>query len=116
MVDLNKARQARAAKREADETAPTVTIEDKTFELPIELPYDAVEFITRMAQFSDDEGKTSPVEVNEVTRGFIAAVLGPRFGEFMELRPSTQDIEALMQGVLEEYGMTAGESSASESS
>jgi hypothetical protein len=111
MIDLNK---ARAARREAEGEAPQVQLGEKVFELPVELPFECVEYVTRMAKFTED---SDPQEVNAVTEGFVKALFGTvDYALFLGERPTTADIQALLMGVLEEYGLSSGESPASESS
>lgn len=120
MIDLNQARKKRAAERESNGEAPTITLEDKTFRLPPELPFQAVEHVTAIAAASGgDPENFDPKDaaiVNQATSGFVRALLGPGFEAFMAMQPSSADIQALIEGVLEEYGLSPGEAQASEGS
>jgi hypothetical protein len=107
-VDLDAARAARA---ETNGEHPTVKFGDTVFELPIEMPFGIVESVNAMqaAQESSDG--------YAVTRS-IAAIAQDLFGEsyekFMEKGPSMLDMQMLLENVAPLYGLTAGESQASE--
>jgi hypothetical protein len=102
---------AKAARREAKKEAPTVTFGGQDFVLPIELPFAAVEAIASIqeAQAANDGAGTS--------KGILAVVrvlLGDDYSAFMSHRPSMEDVEALFDGVMEEYGTSLGEQPPSE--
>lgn len=100
-IDLNKKRQARAAKREKDQDEPVVVlIGDEKLQLPAELP---AEFAFRGA-----EGDI---------RGAVKALLDGQADVFFQQSPSFQDVMDLMGEVSEIYGFEdMGESAASASS
>lgn len=70
-----------------------------TFTLPVELPADFA--------MSAQEGNM---------REAIAALIGERAEEFFALRPSMDDLKALADLAAERYGLTLGESAASDGS
>lgn len=106
-IDLDK---LKAARREADPDAPTVKFGGESFELPRELPFELVDQLSEIAANQDDElGQLKLIRV--MTR----TLLGEREEEFLALSPSLTDIQTLITEVYPMYGLTVGESSASES-
>lgn len=107
-VDLDA---LRAARREANKEAPAVTLGGQRFELPIELPLGAVAALGRMFSHEDDPGI-----LGEETLNVVRELLGDQYDDFMSHRPSMEDLEAMLNAVMPEYGFeTPGESPASES-
>lgn len=109
-VDLNK---IRAARLEAKGEGPEVEFGENVFKLPPELPFTVVEaFGTMNANAQDEEfdGFVAASAVLDAAKG----LLGPdQFDLFMKEQPSSEDFSAFIEAVLEEYGVTAGESEAS---
>lgn len=109
-VDLNA---ARAARREGkDKAGPEVKFGRRTFKLPVELPFEAVQHIVDMGELDpdDEDGRAA---TPRLMLGIVRGILGDDFGKFMAERPSTEDVAALVEGVLKEYGLDAGELPAS---
>jgi hypothetical protein len=94
-LDLDK---ARAARMEAKGEGHTFVFGEVQFALPAELPYAAVEAI--------EAGNF---------RSAMGFILNGTTEKFFALNPSTQDIEALVTGMIDMYvpGSSLGESSAS---
>lgn len=91
---------ARAARLEAQGEPVTLKwSETISFELPVEMPADFA------------------IYANEWDiRGSIVALLGDRAEEFFALRPSMNDLTALVNAAGEVYGVEPGESPASDGS
>ena len=110
-INLDIARAARAAKREAKKKAPTVTFGGRHFTLPTELPFEVLQCMVALSKAqsnSDDAGAMTAIVAT------IRALLGDQHDAFMALRPSMEDLEALVNGAIPEYGIASpGESSAS---
>jgi hypothetical protein len=106
VVDLDA---ARAARREADKEGPTVTLDGKSFVLPVELPFAVTEAFMKVAS-SGDNPEQSISSLATATR----LLLGDRYEEFMALGPSVNDLLAMFDGIVKEYGLDTGESSPSE--
>jgi hypothetical protein len=109
MLNINEARAARA---EAKGEAPVVEIDDETFTMPIELPIDVAVAIGRLSKASASEDNDEAVGA---LLDIVKALFGDAYDSFMAHRPSVQDIEFLMNGLVEQYGMSTGEAEASES-
>jgi len=109
-INLDK---AKAARREAKEEQPSIIYGDRTWELPVELPLETAVVIANLqAAMNKEEGEAAPL-----FRQVITSLLGDTEGnKFMELQPSIQDVSALIMGLVDEYGMTPGESEASQTS
>ena len=90
---------ARAARAEASREPVTLTLDGKDITLPIELPADFA--------LKASEGDL---------RGAVVALLGDDADWFFGLRPSMDDLNALVEGAGQAYGMREGESAASPSS
>jgi len=97
-LDLDK---ARAARLEAKGEGHSFTFQGVVFSLPPEMPFEAAEAMQR-GEF----------------RVVLAEMLNGTSEKFFELRPTTNDLEALVDGFVAIYapGSTVGESSASSSS
>jgi hypothetical protein len=110
-IDLNA---LRAARREASGEGPIVEFGDPAveFTMPTELPFVVVEAVGRLNEAGDDDEAQ-----NRVASGMLGdiarALFGERYKEFLGLRPSAQDVVALIGAVAEAYGTSEGESSAS---
>jgi hypothetical protein len=109
-VDLDAAAIAR---REAKKVGPSVKFKRKTFKLPVELPYDVPEALAEVAAATarkDDNAITVAISL------VLRALLTDDYEAFRELKPSMDDVQALIQGVLGEYGFqNPGEAPASQS-
>lgn len=105
---------ARAARRESGKEAPTVVFGKKTYTLPVELPFPVVQQFTAMA---GDRLKGDAVAVNAALESIFRNLFGQKqYEQFMAAGPSLDDLTELLQGLAAEYGVTQGESSASEDS
>lgn len=101
-IDLD---QLRAARREGKSEGITVALGGEEFTLPPEIPFAVVEGASRIGE------KSTLAEVSHV----LIALLGEeQWGRFMKHQPSFEDVTALFQGAMTEYGLSPGESSASE--
>jgi hypothetical protein len=109
-VDLDAAATAR---REVKKDAPEVKFKGETFSLPVELPYDVPEALAEVAaatERKDDNAITVAISYA------LTALLGDDYAKFRELKPSMEDVQALLEGVLGEYGFASpGEAPASSS-
>lgn len=98
-IDVNA---ARAARREATQAGPEVVIGDSKFVLPVEMPFEVTEHLATLKQ-------AEQAKDNSLISGAILSVLrvlfGDQYEEFMKEQPSMQDIEVLLEGLMEEYGM-----------
>jgi len=103
-IDLDA---ARAARREARGEAPTVTFGGETFALPVELPFEIAEVGQRL------NAATTSTDVAEAMHDAMRMLLADDYDRFMALRPSLQDLTALVEGIPGEYGISTGESRAS---
>lgn len=88
--------QAKAARSEALHEEHVVKFGGSEFHLPTEVPL----------EFASHAIKGDILEA-------LQSLLGEGFPVFMESQPSMKDVEALMNGMNELYGMDVGESSAS---
>lgn len=102
---------ARAARREAEQEAPIVTLGGKDYELPVELPFEVAEHFAALAIAKERKDEAA------MAAGVIQVVkslLGDHFDSFMKSRPSIDDLLALVEGLTEAYGVEdVGESQAS---
>lgn len=110
MIDLNK---QRAARREGKGEAPVVVIGDGNFTLPVEMPFETVEAIARV-QVAQETGNTTAMHMAILDT--LRVLFGPQYDAFMATQPSVEDLSALMDGVLAEYGMSDPEPDASDGS
>lgn len=103
----------RAARMEAQgEEVPSVVFNGTTFDLPAELPFAVVEATVRLQRASETDDNAAAAEVvSDVAK----ALFGERFKEFLDMKPSMNDVTALLEGVAPAYGTSSGESPASES-
>jgi hypothetical protein len=101
----------RAARAEANGVAPTVKFGDKVFELPVEMPFTIVESVNEM-QAAQETG--DGYKITRMLTAIAEDLFGDRYKEFLELRPSMLDMQALLENVAPMYGLTTGESQASE--
>lgn len=105
-LDLDKARAARA---EANGEAPTVTFGGVEFLLPVELPFSMVEDARKLSGVVND-----PYAITEAISAISRSLFGDRYEEFLDYHPSMGDMQVLMDSIAGLYGMTPGESAASE--
>lgn len=98
---------ARAARREKSKTEPKVVFGKKTFTLPVEIPFAAVEQLGKL-------DPNDPTTSSEIVSRFIAILFGDQYEDFERLQPSTEDIQFLMEALASSYGFESpGESQAS---
>lgn len=88
---------ARAARREAKATAPSLVFGKQKFKLPVELPFSAIE---HLGQMDPDNSARTTVAIS----GFIKGLLGDQYEAFNKLQPSAKDIELLMEELARVYG------------
>jgi hypothetical protein len=106
-IDLDK---LAAARREKTKKAPVVVFGGKSFELSPEMPFAVVEAVRAMnGQENDDMAGAQAMA--DIAR----ALFGERYTEFLALGPSTEDLTALLEHIGDAYGVSPGESEASES-
>jgi len=108
-VDLDAARAARA---EANGQAPTVKFGGQVFELPTEMPYTIVESVNAM-QAAQEDG--DGYGITKQLTAIAVDLFGDRYEEFLKLHPSMLDMQILLENIAPLYGLTSGESQASES-
>ena len=107
-IDLNKSRATRAAQREGRKEGPTFTLGKpvQKFKLPVEMPYDVIPYVA----------DAMVGELGAVPAVFKSLMGEKEYARFVQLKPTVDDMFALLEGVLAEYGFAdVGESSASES-
>ena len=109
-IDLDA---AKAARREQQEQEPELTYGGKTWKLPVELPLDTVIAIADLEQAIE---RGTGNDAAALFREVAASLLGDDAAEFLALQPSIQDIGVLISGLVDEYGLTPGESEASQAS
>lgn len=99
MIDLDK---ARAARMEAKGTGPVIKLGGEEYQLPVEMPYSVLE---AMAPLADDnpEDNAAPGALT----GLAKALLGEHY-EAIAPQLSVDDLNALIEGVMEEYGVADG--------
>jgi hypothetical protein len=99
VVDLTALRLAReAARREANQEGPVVVIDGARCELAAEMPYEVLE---ALRDLSDDEAAAGALA--NLTRG----LLGEHFEAFRASKPTLEDVKALIEGVMSQYGVNA---------
>lgn len=106
-IDLDK---SKAARREAQPEPPTVKFGGVVFELPRELPFELIDELAEVAD--NEEGEMGQIKLIRV---MTKVLLGDREEEFLALKPSLADIQTFVTEVYPMYGLTLGESSASDS-
>lgn len=100
LLDLDAERATRAARAEAEGSAPVVMFGGEKFQLPPEPPWEVAE-----------KGAAGD------PTGAVRALLGDQYAAFVAHRPSLFDVQALVDGAMRLYGFAdAGESPASDSS
>jgi len=99
-----------AARREGKDEKPSVKFGGVDFTLPAEMPFAVVEAVGRMQAAEGDDN----AQVADAMADLARSLFGPRFREFLDLGPSVQDITALLEAVAPAYGVSSGESPASE--
>jgi hypothetical protein len=110
MINLDKARAARAAKREANGKAPVVVLGGQRFTLPVELPFSVANLMVKVGTLSQ---KNDTAGLEGIIEKIIRSMVGDQYDEFMKHLPSLDDITELFEGMLKEYGLSPGESTAS---
>lgn len=108
-IDLDA---ARAARREAATEPIIVTLEGDDFVMPAEMPFEVVEKLGPLR----DAGDNAPEAAGALLDLFKALIGDDNFTRFMGHKPSLDDLKALLEGVLAEYGVTLGEAPASTTS
>jgi len=101
MIDLDA---ARAARREAKGDGPVIRFNEKDFNLPAEVSFGVVDAAAKLSESAD------PSAVLVVVR----AIMGDAYESFMAENPSVDDLEVLIGGALDAYGL--GEQPASSES
>lgn len=114
-INLDDRRAVRAAEREKKGESPTFTHAGETFDLPVEMPFAAVENVA-LAEMG---------VLSAVPKAFKELLGNDGYDRLMatEPRPTFDDMYELMKGVMVEYGFReaeegdegVGESPASES-
>jgi hypothetical protein len=102
--------EQRAVRREAAGIHPTLTVGGREYDLPVELPVEAIRHLKSLAEATK---KKDGDAITDALLGALEAMLGREFAEFMTNGPSIQDLAAVVSGIPAEYGMELGESSAS---
>lgn len=95
-IDLDK---ARAARREELGSGPVVIFGGQEHELSPELPFGVLDAM-RGLTLGDDH---APGALHDVAK----ALLGEHFEAFLATHPSVEDLNELIGGVMEEYGVKA---------
>jgi len=103
--------ESRIARREEMGEQPTLTFGGKVYQLPVELPLEAVSALSALAKAGLDQDGAG---VTAAMLATLKGLVGNRYDEFMENSPSIQDLAALVEGIPAEYGIGLPESSASE--
>lgn len=88
---------ARAARREVSKQSPKIVFGKKTFTLPAELPFSAIEHLSGM----DTE---NPAASTAVISAFVKELFGEQYADFNALQPSANDIQVLMEELSTVYG------------
>jgi hypothetical protein len=116
-IDLDA---ARAARREAKGESIAIRFGGEEFVLPPELPFDVAEHLGGIAAQSGDGKLTDEQEaqrnaaVTTAMVGVMKALLGEQWDGFRKHQPSFDDLQVLLDGALNAYGMgDAGNSTAS---
>lgn len=86
----------RAARREAQGVGPEVIFGGVTYELPAELPFGVLEAFRAFAK-----EETAPSALADVAQ----ALLGEHYEAFKASKPSVADLNELIGGVMQEYGV-----------
>lgn len=109
-IDLD---EARIARREASKRAPTLKFGGNTYELPFELPIEAVMAMGRLGEASKvKDGSAITKALLEVMHEMMAEDV---YKKFMAINPSVNDLSAIVAGIPSEYGIGSGESKGSDS-
>lgn len=106
-IDLDA---ARAARREAAKEQPTITLNGKTFTLPLELPLSLAEAFIGFGDIQDDE---VDMKIPGILAGVMRSLLGDQYESFMAEGPSLDDLMVILNGMKETYGVDLGEQLAS---
>jgi len=94
-IDLDK---ARAARREAKGDGPKVIFGGEEYELSPELPFGVLEAMRGLMTGGDE---SAPGALVDLTR----ALLGEHYDAFKATDPTVDDLNELIGGVMEEYGV-----------
>jgi hypothetical protein len=94
-IDLDA---ARAARREAKGEGPRVIFGGISYELSPELPFGVLE---AMRELMSDDNEKAPGALVDLTR----ALLGEHYDAFKATQPTVDDLNELIGGVMEEYGV-----------
>lgn len=114
VIDLD---QIGAARREAKEERPQVRFGGEMFDLPVELPFAVVEAVGRMRELQEAQERGEEPDnlvLTEAMSDVARALFGRKFRRFLDLGPSLEDISDLLQHIAPAYGISSGESEASE--
>lgn len=95
-IDLDA---ARAARREATSETPTVIFGGREFALPEELPFGVFVSLAEMRENPTNAQATGAVE------SLLRTLFGERTDEFIDLGPSLDDVQTLIEAALDEYGL-----------
>lgn len=107
-VDLDAARAARA---ELNGEHPTVKFGEKVFELPVEMPFGIVESVNAMQKAQETgDGYLVTKALSDIAKDLF----GPEYEAFLAFQPSMLDMQMLLENIAPMYGLTPGESAASE--
>lgn len=111
-INLDSARAVRAEISELE--APKVRFKGKTFELPIELPFGA--FVRLASTMKSLQGAKpediEPLEALAMLEKLVRALFKDNADEFLDLDPSIDDLNNMLDALQRLYGVTAGEASA----
>lgn len=118
VLDLD---EVKAARTEAVGGGYEVRFGGESFHLPAEIPADVVDRLLDLQVVTDDldpEAETMTTEQQKALHEALISLAVVLLGEeqwqaFSKHRPSLEDIQALVDGVLTLYGMKPGESGAS---
>lgn len=105
--------EARAARREAEKEAPTVTVNGETFTLPVELPLAVTLHLNDLSEAQEGKDNTAALDA---VGGVLRALFGKDYEKFMQVSQlAMDDMEDLLNGIVKEYGFEdTGEAPASE--
>jgi hypothetical protein len=98
-IDIDAARKKReAARREAKQKGPKIKFGGKTHELAPEVPFAVLEALRDMMT-----PETADVGLVKMSQG----ILGKHWEAFQATSPSVEDVQELIRGALEEYGISS---------
>jgi hypothetical protein len=99
MIDLDKSRAARA---EAKGIGPVVKIGGKDYQLAAEMPYSVLEAMAPLGE-TENSDAAAPGALTAIAQ----ALLGEHYGVIAP-QLSVDDLNELISGVMEEYGVSEG--------